>query len=198
MMKKSFTLIVASMFFLLAGQLQAAAPVWTLDKAHSNIYFSVDHIFSKTNGHFKEFTTDIRFDPNSPTTSQFFFEIQVDSIDTDIAKRDKHLQSADFFDAAKHPKITFKSEKIVDKGGSQYDVMGKLNIKDKTYDLTLPLTLAGIKDHPAMKGKLVVGFNGNITLDRLAYEVGSGKFYEMGVVGKDVDVLVTLELTKDK
>ena len=160
----------------------SAAQSWNLDKAHSNVYFSVDHIFSKVNGHFNEFTTDIKFDPAELEGSKFDFEIKVSSIDTNIGKRDKHLQSPDFFDADGFPLMTFKSSKITDKGNGMYDVAGTLTIKDKDYDLTLPLKLEGVKEHPAQKGTDVAGFNGRITIDRLAHDVGSGKFYEMGVV----------------
>lgn len=172
----------------------SAAPSWNLDTAHSNVYFSVDHIFSKVNGHFNEFTTDIKFDPADLDGSKFDFEIQVSSIDTNIGKRDKHLQSGDFFDAATYPLMTFKSSAITDQGNGMYDVAGTLTIKDKDYDLVLPLKLEGVKEHPAQKGTDVAGFNGRITIDRLAHGVGSGKFYEMGVVGKDVDVFVSLEV----
>ncbi len=172
----------------------SAAPTWNLDKAHSNIYFSVDHIFSKVHGHFNEFITDIAFDPADLESSKFDFEIQVNSIDTNIGKRDKHLQSPDFFDAAGFPLMTFKSSKISDKGNGMYDVAGTLTIKEKDYDLTLPLKLEGVKEHPAKKGTNVAGFNGRVTIDRLAHGVGAGKFYDMGVVGKDVDVFVSLEL----
>ena len=170
------------------------AKSWNLDKAHSGIYFSIDHIFSKVNGHFNEFTTDIKFDPKDLSGSSFLFDIKVDSIDTNIGKRDKHLQSADFFDAAQFPMMTFKSKEIADAGDGLYKVMGTLTVKGKDYDLTLPLKLAGVKEHPAKKGTDVTGFNGNISLDRLAHGVGNGKFHDMGVVGKDVDVFVTLEL----
>lgn len=78
------------------------------------------------------------------------------------------------------------------------EITGKLTVKGKTYDLLLPLKYEGRKDHPAMKGSEVLGFNGSITLDRLAYGVGGGKFYEMGLVGKDVDVFVSLELLRKK
>lgn len=171
---------------------------WDLDKAHSNIYFSVDHIFSKVNGHFNDFKTEINFDPANLADSRFFFEIMVDSIDTNIAKRDKHLQSADFFDAASFPTMTFESEKITDSGNGLYTIMGVLNVKGENYDVTLPLTLAGVKEHPAKKGTDVAGFNGTITFDRLAHKVGNGKFHEMGVVGKDVDVFVSIEVLSDK
>jgi polyisoprenoid-binding protein YceI len=75
-----------------------------------------------------------------------------------------------------------------------YDVAGTLTIKEKEYTLTLPLKLEGIKEHPAKKGTNVAGFNGRVTIDRLAHGVGAGKFYDKGVVGKDVDIFVSLEL----
>ena len=175
---KLFQHVAIATIVLLIGATSAfsAAQSWNLDTAHSNVYFSVDHIFSKVNGHFNEFTTDIKFDPADLDGSKFDFEIQVSSIDTNIGKRDKHLQSGDFFDAATYPLMTFKSSAITDQGNGMYDVAGTLTIKDKDY------------------GTDVAGFNGRITIDRLAHGVGSGKFYEMGVVGKDVDVFVSLEV----
>lgn len=172
----------------------SAAQSWNLDKAHSNVYFSIDHIFSKVNGHFREFTTDIAFDPEDLEGSKFDFEIQVGSIDTYIGKRDKHLKSGDFFDAATYPVMTFKSSKISDIGDGMYNVAGTLTVKEKDYDLTLPLKLEGVIEHPAKQGTNVAGFNGRVTIDRLAHGVGSGKFYDMRVIGKDVNVFVSLEL----
>jgi polyisoprenoid-binding protein YceI len=176
----------------------SGARSWDLDKAHSNIYFSIDHIFSKVRGHFNEFKSEVYFDPQNLQESRFAFEIMVDSIDTNIGKRDKHLLSADFFDAGKYPLISFTSEKITEAGNGVYDVFGKLTIKGEAYDLTLPLTLVGVTDHPSQKGKEVAGFNGEITIDRLAHKVGNGKFFDGGIIGKDVDVLVTLEVLSDK
>lgn len=190
---------VAILSLLFFGQgAFGAARSWEMDKAHSNIYFFIDHIFSKVHGQFDDFTAVVNFDPENLQESKFVFTINTDSIDTNIAKRDKHLQSADFFDAAKYPAITFESATITDAGNGMYQVAGKLTIKGESYDLTLPLKLAGIKEHPAKKGSEVIGFNGNLTFDRLTHKVGNGSFYKMGVVGKDVDVLVTLELLGEK
>ncbi len=183
---------------IVASTAYSAARSWELDKAHSNVFFSIDHIFSKVNGHFNDFKTDINFDPADLAGSSFNFEIKTDSIDTNIGKRDKHLQSADFFDAGKFPLMKFTSTQISDAGNGMYNVAGKLSVKGKDYDLTLPLKLEGVKEHPAKKGTEVAGFNGTITFDRLAHEVGTGKFYEMGVVGKEVDVFVSIELLSDK
>lgn len=196
---KTIQIIAISLLLAFTGSSAfGAARSWELDKAHSNIYFSIDHIFSKVNGHFNEFTLDLTFDPANLAESMFLFEIKTESIDTNIGKRDKHLQSADFFDAGKFPTMKFESTQISDTGNGMYDVAGKITIKGQTYDLTLPLKLVGIAEHPAKKGTEVAGFNGTITLDRLAHGVGNGKFHEMGVVGKDVEVFVSIEVLAPK
>ncbi len=198
-MKRLVVFTLALLFVIASGPpVWAAARGWELDKAHTNFYFSVDHIYSKIHGHFNEYAGEVKFDPNNLAESRFFFKIDTASIDTNVAKRDKHLQSADFFDAGKYPEMTFESTKITDAGQGRYEVQGKFTVKGEEYQLLLPLTLAGIKDHPAVKGKEVIGFNGKLTIDRLAYKVGSGKFYELGVVGKDVDILVSIEALADK
>ena len=115
------------------------------------------------------------------------------SVDTGISKRDKHLLSDDFLDASRYPMITFTSKSVTKAEGNTYNVNGTLTIKDVSTDLVLPLTYGGRKDHALAPGMEVVGFNGTLTLDRLAYNVGDGKYYTMGVVGKDVDILVTIE-----
>lgn len=198
-MKKLRVLAIAFLFLLSnVAYLQAAARTWEIDTVHSNFYFSVDHIYSKVHGRFNTFSGEVKFDPGNLADSRFFFKIEVDSIDTDVAKRDKHLLSADFFDADKFPEMTFESEKITDVGNNVYNVAGKFTVKGKAYDLILPLAFAGVRNHPAVEGKEVAGFNGTVTIDRLAYKVGDGKFYQMGLVGKDVEILVTLEALSDK
>jgi polyisoprenoid-binding protein YceI len=198
MKKFGIATILLALLVLVGQTALGAARNWELDKPHSNFYFLVDHIFSKVGGQFNDFSGEVKFDPKNLTESRFFFEIKTDSVNTNIAKRDKHLQSGDFFDSGEFPLMTFESTKITDAGNNHYEVLGKFMVKGKTYDLTLPLVLAGVKDHPAVKGKEVIGFNGEITIDRLVYQVGTGKFYDMGVVGKDVKILVTLEALSDK
>lgn len=197
MKKNLITLIVVfGMFFYVQSALSKAQK-WDIDKAHSNIYFSVDHIFSKVNGHFNDFTVEVNFDAKDLTGSSINFEIDTASVNTNIVKRDKHLQSGDFFDSRKYPKMIFTSTQISDAGNNVYNVAGKLTVKGKEYDFTIPLTLAGIKKHPAVKGKKVIGFNGKINIDRLSYGVGNGKFFEFGVVGQYVETFVSLEFLSD-
>ncbi len=198
-MKKLITLFSVFCFSILfVAQSHAEVRSWEIDKGHSNFYFSVDHIFSKIQGFFGEYSGEIHFDPDNLAESRMKFEIDVKSINTAIAKRDKHLLSEDFFDASAHPKMVFSSNKIVSTGADSFDVHGTFSVKGKDYDLVLPLTLAGVKDHPMKKGQEVAGFNGTITIDRVAHGIGTGKFVEYGVVGKDVEILVTLEVLSNK
>jgi len=193
-MKKTAIFLLVMTLFVGVQKGYSKATSWELDEAHAYIYFTVEHIFSKVRGHFEDFSATIHFDPENLAESSFFFEIEVDSINTYLGKRDRHLRSEDFFYEKKYPKILFQSNKITAAGESTYNVDGTLTIKDKQYDFRLPLTLAGVGDHPMVKGAKVAGFNGEVTLDRLKYGVGSGKYYDMGVVGKDVELLVTIEV----
>ncbi len=189
-----FSIVFVILFVLAFSPLHAGVRSWEIDKDHANFYFSVDHIYAKVQGRFTDYKGTFLFDPNNLNESKISFEIKVHSVDTGISKRDKHLLSNDFFDAAKYPVMTFISNSITKSGENIYNVKGKLTIKDVTADLIIPLEYFGKKAHPLLKGMEVAGFNGRVLLDRLNYHVGDDKYYKMGVVGKDVDVLITLEL----
>jgi len=193
-----FTLVVVFLVGFLVAPLHAEVRSWEIDKEHTNFYFSVDHIYAQVRGHFTDFNGMFLFDPDNLKDSKISFEIKVKSIDTGIRKRDEHLLSADFLEASKYPLMTFTSSSITKTGENTYNVVGKLTIKDVSSDLILPLTYAGTKDHPLAPGMEVAGFNGHVTLDRLTYHVGDGKYYQMGAVGKDVDILVTIEALRKK
>ena len=197
-MKKSLFALTLAVLLLFGQNASAAARAWELDTDHSNVYFSIEHIYAKVQGRFAAIAATVHFDPANLKESRFDFEIKVDSIDTGIKQRDDHLRSADFFASSDHPLITFTSNAVTAAGEGVYQVAGTLTVKGKSRDLVLPLTLAGVKDHPATPGKQVAGFNGRLSVDRLALGVGDGKFYKMGLLGKEVEVLVTLELLADK
>ncbi len=182
----------------LAWPLNAMAKEWELDPVHSNFFFDIQHIYSTVRGQFGEFTGDIEFDPTSPEKSRFNFEIKVNSVDTKEGKRDTHLRSPDFFDAGKYPAITFKSDKVVLVGDNRYTVDGTLTIKDVSKDISLEFNYHGQKENPLKPGQMVAGFDSRVTINRLEYHVGDGKFAKMGVVNEDVAILVTLEILRDK
>lgn len=198
-MKKTLYLSVVVAFILLMGtNAMAAAPQWKIDPPHANIYFGVHHIYSTIKGHFNDFDGTIRFDPDDLKDSRFDFKVKVDSIDTNNTERDKHLKTADFFDADQYPEMTFKSKSIAHKTGDQYEVDGILTVKDVSRTVKVPFTYSGSRQHPLNPKWIVAGFEARMTIDRLTYHVGSGKFYQMGAVGKEVKVLISMEATREK
>ena len=194
-MKKIFFLLL---FFLVSMPFQATAQQWQIDTVHTNFYFDVKHTFATVRGQFTDFSGDVFFDPANLSHNRFDFIIKVDSVDTKVGKRDTHLRSPDFFDAAQYPLMTFKSARVSHGGDNKYIAEGTLTIKDVSQDLALELEYHGQKENPLKPGEIVAGLDARLTIDRLEYHVGDGKFYKMGVVGKDVDILFTLELLRDK
>ena len=192
-MQKILAVLLCLIFM---GGGQAFAQQWQLDPVHTNFYFEVKHTYAAVRGQFTEFTGDVYFDPDNPEKSRFDFVIKVDSIDTKVGKRDTHLRSPDFFDAGKYPVMTFTSSKVTHAGDKKYIVEGTLTIKDVSKNLALEFIYHGQKENPLKPGETVAGLDSRLTLDRLEYHVGDGKFYNMGVVGKDVDILLTLELLR--
>jgi polyisoprenoid-binding protein YceI len=198
-MKKIVYLSAVMAFMLSIGtNSMAAAPQWQIDSPHANIYFGIHHIYSTIKGRFNDFDGTIAFDPADLKESRFDFKVKVKSIDTHNGKRDEHLQTADFFDADKFPAMTFKSKSITHKSGDQYEVDGVLTIKDVSRSIKVPFTYFGTRPHPLNPKWVVAGFEARMAIDRLAYHVGSGKFYQMGAVGKDVKVLISVEATREK
>lgn len=196
--KMLLPVIVVFLFGFMGSPLHAEVRAWDIDKEHTNFYFSVDHIYAKVQGRFTDFKGTVVFDPDNLKDSHLSFEIKAKSVDTGIAKRDKHVLSTDFLDVSEYPLITFTSSSISKVGENAYDVHGTLTIKAVSTDLVLPLSYGEAKDHPLASGMEVAGFNGRLSLDRLAYNVGDGKYYTMGAVGKTVDILVTVEVMRKK
>jgi polyisoprenoid-binding protein YceI len=194
-MKKIIYLILS---LLLLGQTHVMAHEWKIDSNHSGILFDIKHIYSTVRGHFSDFSGDVFFDPDNLGKSKFDFVVKVDSINTNNGKRDTHLRSDDFFAASKYPVMTFKSSRVSHAGGNKYNLEGKMTIKDVTKDMVLEFIYWGQKENPFKKNEMVTGFDTRFNINRLDFHVGDGKFYNMGVVGKDVDILITIEAVGKK
>lgn len=162
----------------------------TVDKAHSEIQFSVVHmVVSRTKGDFNEFDAKVVVEDDklvSVTAS-----IPVSSIDTGNKKRDDHLKSADFFNIEKYPEISFESTKIE---GDK--LTGNLTIMETTQEVVLDLAFLGPVTNPW--GKVVYGLNLEGKIDRSAFGLTWNKAIETGgvVVGNDVKLTISVELMK--
>jgi polyisoprenoid-binding protein YceI len=185
--------IVSSLFALPAFAEQVE---WAIDGAHSHVGFTVPHmVVSEVDGEFKTFSGKALIDEKDLTKSAVEFSADAASVDTDNADRDKHLKSPEFFDAAKFPKVTFKSTKI-SKAGKGYKLTGDLTIHGVTKSVTLDATVSQAITNPW--GKEVRGVKITGKIKREDFGLTWNKALDKGgvVVGNDVSLAIKLELNK--
>lgn len=92
----------------------------------------------------------------------------------------------------------FKSTRIRKKDGNTYTLEGKMTIKDITQEIQLEMTYWGEKQNPFDKKMMVSGFDTRLKINRLSFHVGTGKFFKMGVAGKEVNIFISLEMLRKK
>jgi polyisoprenoid-binding protein YceI len=167
---------------------------YTIDLTHSDVGFSVRHmVFAKVRGHFTKWTADLAFDQADPSKDAVNVSIDVGSIDTREAQRDGHLKSADFLDAEKYPKITYKSTKVESAGAKKYAVTGDLTIHGVTKPVKLDVEeLGGGKDP---WGNQRVAFAAKARIDRGEFGLKWNQALETGgvLVGEHIDIEIDVE-----
>ena len=173
-----------------------AVDTYTIDKVHSDVSFQVRHFVSKVRGNFTDFEGTIQIDQAKPEASSVVFTIKAASIDTKNEDRNKHLNSADFFDTAKFPVISFKSTKIAAAGKDKYNVTGSFTMRGVTKEITLPVTFNGTAKDP--RGGERAGFELATTLNRKDYGINWNKALGNGsfMLSDDVAVTISLETVK--
>ena len=198
-MYMKFALVILSMLFLSSAALAAKpAQSWKIDPDHTSINFAVKRLAVKIPGRFTQFGGTLRFDPENLGTSLIDISIEAASVNTDVAKRDAHLRSADFLDVAKYPAITFKSTQIEQEGTGRYVAKGKLKIKDVTRDVDLPFLYHGVEQNPLEPGQDVAGFEGALELNMLDYHVSDGRWSKNGLVDPAVCIMLLVQANKVK
>ena len=173
----------------------AYAPVpggdYNIDPAHSVIGFSIRHLeIAWVEGRFKDFKGTIHFDEKDLAKSSVEFAAKVESIDTGVEQRNAHLRTADFFDVAKFPEMTFKSTRVERQGKDKYVLHGDFTLKGVTKQVSLPFTVTGAIKDPW--GNTRFGVQAQTKIDRRDYGITWGKALENG--GLDVGNEVTIEL----
>jgi polyisoprenoid-binding protein YceI len=169
---------------------------WTIDTAHSEIGFKVKHlVISTVSGKFNSFDGTLEGDIEDLTTAKISFSADIDSIHTGNDQRDGHLKSADFFDSATHPKLTFESTNI-EKKGDDYKVTGNLSLKGVTKPVTLNVEFGGVQK--SLYGQTVAGFEVTTKINRQDFGLTWSAITEAGgvVVGDEVKLAANLELIK--
>lgn len=184
-MNKLFTLGLTSI--LAAGALYAGT--YNVDKIHSNVGFKVKHLMiSNVTGKFDTFTGSIEYDEKTNTVTSLSGKIVVNSINTENEKRDTHLKSADFFDAANHPDLTFELDTIKDD-----KAYGVLTMRGVSKKVVLDFELNGTAIDPWGKKRIGLELTGKV--NRTDYGLNWNKALEAGgiVVGEKVKLLIELE-----
>jgi polyisoprenoid-binding protein YceI len=154
--------------------------MWILPST-AKVQFTVDGLMGiDCNGTLDFTKAHLDFDPNKPAAGHMEVVLPVASINTHVAKRDKHLKSADFFDEAKYPTISFTSSSI-QKSGNGYVVTGFLKMKDVNKAVTIPFTF--------IQNGTKATFEGNFTIDRMEYKVGEN---EKTGIGNEVRVTLRI------
>jgi polyisoprenoid-binding protein YceI len=172
-----------------------AADVYKVDPMHTSITFSVRHLgINNVKGQFKEFEGTLTMDNGALTEGAG--TIQVKSIDTGVQKRDDHLRTADFFDAAKYPTITFKTKRV-EKNGDQLSLVADFTMRGVTKELRLPATVSGPTKDPW--GGVRIGLEAKTKLNRRDYGINYHQLLETGAmaVGEEVTLEINTEAVKD-
>jgi len=190
---------------LLAGALMVGSAAfagteknYAIDNAHSTASFKIKHLVSKVAGSFKDFSGTFTFDEKNPKSFKGSFSIKADSIFTNEAKRDEHLKSADFFDTAKFPTLTFVAKELKSVGGKKYKLSGDFTMHGVTKAVTFDTEYLGAGKDPWGNDK--VGFSATTRINRKDFGMVWNKVLDNGgiLLGEEVEIDVQIEANAAK
>lgn len=172
---------------------------WVIDPIHSSVNFNIEHlVISEVEGKFKTYNGTISAAKPDLTDAVIDFTVDVNSIDTDNDMRDKHLIAADFFDAEKYPKMTFKSTSLKKVSGNKYVLNGNLTIHGITKPAKFDVIYGGTaKDG---YGNTKAGFKAKGVINRFDYGLKYNGLTEAGgaTLGKEVQIDLKLQFAQAK
>lgn len=169
---------------------------WSIDTSHSELSFSVRHMmFAKVRGSFLRWTGSVDAD-DAGVLRGVGAEVQIDSIDTREAGRDAHLKSADFFDAANHPVMSFRSTGVSGDTSGRFQIAGELTIRGTTRAVSLDAEYTGGGKDPW--GNVRRGYRATTRINRTDFGLNWNAALELGgvLVGEEVDIAVEVEVVK--
>ncbi len=190
-MKKQLIFLLFAAF---AGFSVQAQDIWTIDKAHSNIRFTVTHyVVSEVDGDFKEFDGSITEAGNDFVGAQVTFVAKAASINTSNEGRDKHLKGDDFFSVETYPDIKFGGNIIKENG--KYYLVGDFTIRDVTKPIKFDVKYNG---KLATSRGAKAGFKVSGSINRFDYGLKWSRLLEAGglSVGEEVQINCNIELNE--
>lgn len=172
---------------------------WNLDNSHSGVKFTVQHlVISEVEGSFKVFNGNVESATPDFNNAKINFTVDVNSINTDEAKRDAHLKSDDFFNAEKYPNMSFTSTSFKKLKGNMYTLEGNLTIRDVTKKVKFAVIYGGTVKDPW--GNTKAGFKASGKISRKEYGLKWNTMTEAGgaVVGDEVNMIINVEFAQQK
>jgi polyisoprenoid-binding protein YceI len=191
--RKALGFVVAALLF---HSVTFAADIYKVDPAHTSVTFAVRHLgINSVKGKFKDFEGLLVL--NGDTLKEASGTIQVKSVDTGVEKRDDHLRTADFFDAAKYPTITFKTKRVDKGGGGEPVLIADFTMRGVTKELRLPAKMSKPTKDPW--GGVRVGLEAKTKLNRKDYGINYHEVLETGAmaVGEEVELEINTEAVKE-
>ena len=188
--------IIASISTILALALPviASASTWNIDPDHSNIGFKVRHLMvSNVKGSFDKYSGTVDINDKDITKSKVEVTIDTNSINTNVQKRDEHLRSADFFDVAKFPTMTFVSKKVAKAGNDKLKVTGNLTLHGVTKEVVLDVE-GPSKESKDPMGMIRSGATASTKINRKDFGLAWNKALETGGVAVGEEIIITLEI----
>lgn len=176
---------------------ETAKRIWQIDSAHTSAQFAVRHLMIATvKGTFGDITGSVSFDPDRGGDVAVDVQIPVATVNTRAEQRDAHLRSADFFDAEKHPMMTFKGKRVDGNVAAKFRLIGDLTIRGITREIVLDVTNEGSGRDPW--GNERIGFTATGKLNRLDYGLKWNVALEAGgvTVGDEVRITIDVEIMR--
>ncbi len=177
---------------LATGIAQAEPASYAIDPTHTFVTFEINHFGAAVNrGRFDKKEGSVQLD-KAAKSGKVEISFDATSVNTGTPAFDKHLQSADLFNAAQHPKISFVSDKFSFNGDKVSEVSGQLTLLGKTAPITLKANQFNCYQSPMLKRE-VCGGDFEATIDRTQWGMNYG--VEWGFP-KNVRLVVQVEAVK--
>jgi len=183
--------------FMTAAAIPTTA--WQIDPTHTEIEFSARHLMiSNVKGRFSSPVGSVGYDAAEPHHIDLLVEIPIATIDTRNEQRDAHLRSADFFDAGKHPMMSFKGTRVEGDTTKKFKLTGDLTIRGATREVTLDVTAEGAGNDPSGNERL--GFSAEGKIDRKDFGLVWNQLLETGgvAVSDTIKIIINTELMRPK
>lgn len=196
-MKKQLIRVIATIAVLAIPAFASAAP-WSIDADHSSVGFKVRHMMvSNVKGDFGKVNGVVDINDKDLTQSKVNVTIDTASINTGVAKRDEHLKSADFFDVAKYPTMTFVSQKVKKAGKDKLKVYGYLTLHGVTKQVVLKVE-GPTRAYKDPWGNTKRGATATAKINRKDFGLTYNAAIESGgvMVGEEITIALEIELLK--